>query len=391
MITRYFSISAFILFSGGLFAQGGCANLYPVVSPDGASLYFSSDRHGSNYEIYRSDLDGMTGLMQLTDSPGDKFFPMLSPDGSKVVYQNGGYGPSAEVFIMNSDGSDNTQLTNNGIHDGNPSFSPDGGTIVFDAWDGSDYPEVFTMNLDGTGRTQITNQSGAYWQSAPKFSPAGDKIYFLAGFNADNHIVRMDLDGSNWVDITPPNNFGYAEAFITFNPAGDGLLFFSTEYQGYNNGGDLITTDLDGGNWERLTNSTPGEYFYSGWYHPTNGTIFYTYLPAGGGSEIWRMEDDGSNMVSLNNCFNVGVSEVLDAAALGLYPNPAADLLTVDLTTFDGAVRVEVLDVQGRVLLTERISSRALGTIDVSGLSSGTYLLRAEGTTGLATRRFTKE
>ncbi|MBW6460266.1 MAG: hypothetical protein K0B08_06790 [Bacteroidales bacterium] len=113
--------------------------------------------------------------------------------------------------MMNNDGTNLVQLTNNNVHDGFPNFSPDGNKIIFEAWDDSNYPEVFTMNIDGSGRTQITNVPGAYWQSAPCYNPSGTKIYFSAGFNADNHYVMMDLDGTNWVNITEPNTFGYAE------------------------------------------------------------------------------------------------------------------------------------------------------------------------------------
>lgn len=173
-----------------------CNNLWPAVSPDGQYVYFSSDRHGGNFEIYRCEKNG-NNLIRLTNSSDPKMYPAVSPDGSKITFQSSDYGTSAEIFIMESDGSNPVRLTDNSAYDRTPSFSPDGQKLIFSAWESEEYPEVFTMNIDGTQRTQLTNVSGAYWQYAPRYHPGGTKKYFEAGYNADNHLVMMVPDGSN--------------------------------------------------------------------------------------------------------------------------------------------------------------------------------------------------
>ncbi|PLW97482.1 MAG: hypothetical protein C0593_08515, partial [Marinilabiliales bacterium] len=50
------------------FADDSCNNFWAVVSPDGNYIYFSSTMNGSNYEIYRTDIDGTSNLMRLTYS-----------------------------------------------------------------------------------------------------------------------------------------------------------------------------------------------------------------------------------------------------------------------------------------------------------------------------------
>lgn len=171
-------------------------------------MYFSSNRHGGNYEIYRSAPDGVTDLIRLTFTSVNNYYAKESPDGSKIIWQGGDYGVSAEIMIADVSGINMTSLTNNSVHDGYPNFSPDGQKIIYEGWDGDPYPEIYSMNLDGTNKTQLTQLSGAYWNSAPVYDPTGQYIYFLAGFNADNHIVRMDENGSNLIDITAPNSFG---------------------------------------------------------------------------------------------------------------------------------------------------------------------------------------
>jgi TolB protein len=368
------SLLAFSLAIAAVQAQS-CNNFAPEVSPDGNTLYFSSDRDGEGYEIYRSDLDGISNLQRLTNSAGDDYDPRVSPDGSKIVFQKGAYGSSSEIYIMDSDGSNLTQLTSNSVHDGAPSFSPDGQTIIFTAWDGSPYPEIFTMNIDGSNRTQITNQGGAYWQSEGIFNPAGDKIYFLAGFNADNHIVMMDLDGTNWVDITPPNSFGYAESNVSFSPDGSKIIFYTSENQGYNNGGDLVIADADGSNWTFLTNSTNGEYYYQAVFHPTADELYYTLYVPNEGFEIYRMDTNGENAVLISNCSLLGDDEAVGPNSFNLYPNPASDAVFLRVETPYQA-ELLVFSPTGKLVFEQNLTAGADQiTLEVSHWPVGIYLV----------------
>jgi Tol biopolymer transport system component len=356
-----------------------CNNLWVQVSPDGNMLYFSSDRHGVGYEIYSSELDGISNLQRLTFLPGDNFEAAISPDGSKVVFQNGAYGSAAEIYMMDNDGSNLTQLTSNNVYDGSPSFSPDGETIIFSAWDDTPYPEIFTMNIDGSNRTQITNVGGAYWQSDGLFSPAGNKIYFLAGYNADNHIVMMDLDGSNWMDITPPNSFGISEGHMDFNSDGSKIIFYTSENQGYNNGGDLVIANADGSNWNFLTNSTNGEYHYLAVFHPNDSDIFFTTYNANDGHQLFRMDTNGENVVAISNCSPLNISEERESAQFELYPNPASDELILRLGENNPAL-MQVFNTVGK-LVYEQVIPRTGGLvrIDVADWPAGIYLVKIRG------------
>ena len=67
---------------------------------------------------------------------------------------------------MNSDGSEQTRLTDNNAADGNPSWSPDGEKIAFDTDRDSteenfDNDEIYVMNSDGSGVTRLTNNDAS--------------------------------------------------------------------------------------------------------------------------------------------------------------------------------------------------------------------------------------
>ena len=365
-------------------AQETCNNYWSQISPDGNFIYFHSDRHDGTFGIYKCNIDGSSPIILSYSSQGD-YYPALSPDGTKVVFQRGKYGAAAEIFIMNSDGSNLVQLTTNGVHDGYPNFSPDGKTIVFEAWDDSNYPEVFTMKPDGTGRTQITNKSGAYWQSAPIYNPSGTKIYFSAGYNADNYYVMMDLDGSNWVNITEPNSFGYSEWGLQFNSDGSKIVFHTSEYLGYNNGMDIILADSNGSNWIKLSNTNSGTYYYTPFFHPTNNLIYYSYLVNTSSKwNVYSMELDGSDKIVLTDCAELSLND-FDLPLISIYPNPSSDYINIE---YSGIFTAEIFDLNSKLVAVEESSK-----IDIYDLKPGIYfvLLRNENNKLIKKGKFIKE
>ena len=385
---KFLSFCFIFFIASSVFARGECNNYWSAISPDGNHIYLSTDRHGDGYEIYRVDIDGHSNPMRLTNNPGvNKYYPSVSPDGSLIAFQAGDYNGAAEIYIMNSDGTNLQQLTSNSIYDGYPNFSPDGTKIVFDAWDESHYPEVFTMNIDGTERTQLTDEAGAFWQSAPIYNPAGTKIYFSAGFNADNYYVMMDLDGSNWVNITDPNDFGYSDWGLHFNAAGDKIIFYTMNWTGYQNGSDIVIADADGSNWSRITNSTDGKYYSAPFFHPTNDKIYYTfYWPGGTGKNaIHRMDMDGSNDEQISNCFAVGINENPGKSKWTVYPNPAKDFVTISI---EDSFSYELFDLTGHSMLKSNQQQTS-----ISHLPTGLYLVVIRDENKLVTGRlkFLKE
>jgi len=75
------------------------------------------------------------------------------------------------------------------------------------------------------------------------------------------------------------------------------------------------------------------------------------------------------------------------AHRITLYPDPARDVVTVDLPVELGVVRLDVLDLAGRVVYRPAMGRMPL-RIPVDGLAEGQYILRAIWSDGSATRRF---
>ncbi len=345
-----------------------CNSFSQNISSDGQFIYFSSDRDSSDYEIYKMDTNGYN-VTRLTFFDNPVYFQDVSPDGQKLVFVENGYGPYSEIYIMNTNGDHLKRLTNNNRFDGTPTFSPDGQYIIFSAWDQYDYPEIFVMDTAGNHRRQITNVSGAWWHSAPRYSRDMTKIYFNIGYNADNHLAVMDSNGSNWVDITPPNDFGTTEGGLHLIGDESKVIFHTTEWKGYSNGSDVVEADIDGNNWNRLTNAADDEYFYNPVYHPQSGKIYFSHKYPNKPWQIYKMKPDGSDTVRINSCKlnSTGQRKNPEAQEINIYPNPASNKIYIKN---NNRLFVCLFDQQGRLLKQTRQN-----VIAMQDLPTGIYIL----------------
>ena len=82
----------------------------------------------------------------------DDMNPSWSYDGTKIAFNSGN-----EIYTMNTDGSNQTRLTNNSSVDNNPSWKQST-RIAFTSNRDGNY-EVYVMDVDGSNQTNLTNNS----------------------------------------------------------------------------------------------------------------------------------------------------------------------------------------------------------------------------------------
>jgi len=83
----------------------------PAWSPDGGRIAFMSDRDG-DWNIYVINVDG-SGLVQITDEPGEDGLPAWSPDGDFLAYVST-RGGSWHLRTLRPDGSDDREVVDLG-------------------------------------------------------------------------------------------------------------------------------------------------------------------------------------------------------------------------------------------------------------------------------------
>jgi hypothetical protein len=89
-----------------------------------------------------------------------------------------------------------------------------------------------------------------------------------------------------------------------------------------------------------------------------------------------------------NSCKESAVDEY-NNASMEIYPNPVSAELNIK-TTGEIISRVTIIDVLGQIVYHQALASSAL-SIDVSSFAPGIYVLEAETTSGIMTRKFIRE
>ena len=234
------------------------------------------DNPTGDTEIFSMNPNG-TGLKQLTFNQVADSEPILSPDGQKIAYQSEGGSPSnsdgdGEVYVMSaSDGSGNTNLSNNGadVEDSLPEFSPDSKKISYQSFGAeSSNPEgdgeVYVVNVDGTGKRNLSDNAFGVNEYAPDFSPDGQKIaYGSAGVQTSNPegdyevYVMNALDGSGKQNLTNSGPGVNEAAAPHFSPDGTKIAYTSRGIQPSNPEGDddIYLMYADGTGQKNLSNN----------------------------------------------------------------------------------------------------------------------------------------
>ncbi len=135
---------------------------------------------------------------------------------------------------------------------------------------------------------------------------------------------------------------------------------------------------LSGGNPTGGTFSGPG--VINGIFNPATagvGThvITYTYVDAN------ACTNSTTQNVIVDGC--IGIAENLNAATISMLPNPTSDVLNVTWSAGVEVSTIEIMDVQGRVVMTQAVSGGNTSAVQVADLPAGMYSIRlTEATTG---------
>ena len=146
-----------------------------------------------------------------------------------------------------------TQLTDNGIWDGDPAWSPDGRRIAFASERGGK-KDVYIMRANGDNSFNVTNRSSSNdW--VPSWSPDGMRLAFTtdirSGVLPRQDVYTIGIDGNNIALLTEGAHSP------SWSPDGAKLSFGSR---------DLYVMSADGtGGWTNLTPSLVGNAFNTAW------------------------------------------------------------------------------------------------------------------------------
>lgn len=170
----------------------------PVWSPDGAHLYFLSDRGGS-MNLWRVALDERTGQVLGAPEPVTTPSPYaahisFSRDGTRMAYTNVlsrsnlqrvAFDPEREAVA-----GEPVWITQGSMRIGSPEISPDGEWLVFVATDEANQEDVFVMRADGSERRRLTDD--VHKDRTPRWSADGQQIAFYSDRSGKYEIWSID-------------------------------------------------------------------------------------------------------------------------------------------------------------------------------------------------------
>ncbi|MFN7987592.1 MAG: protein kinase [Thermoanaerobaculia bacterium] len=137
-------------------------DLAPVWSPDGATLFFSSNRKG-HYDLYRKALGGSAEEEALLVSDRDKYAATFTDGGRSLVFTQGGPDPGSELSVLPLEGARKPESWRKSRFNEIPSpLSPDGRWLPYSSEESGRW-EVYVTSFPHAGRKwQVSSDGGAY-------------------------------------------------------------------------------------------------------------------------------------------------------------------------------------------------------------------------------------
>jgi tricorn protease len=174
-------------------------DLYPIFSPDGQSLAFSSNRHGS-YDVFVVSVHGGRPRRLTFDSAND-IVCGWTPDGKNILFASNRateYPPSTDLYLVPVEGGRVKRLGTGEGKDG--SFSPRGDLLAYvrgpgmwyrKGYRGSSNDDIWIASADGSANRRVTNFDGQ--DSSPMWGADGQTLFYVSEFPGKSNIVRQGI------------------------------------------------------------------------------------------------------------------------------------------------------------------------------------------------------
>jgi Tol biopolymer transport system component len=173
---------------------------HPALSPDGKRMAFDSlDPQMANRDVWVLEFARGT-TSRLTSDPATDWFPVWSPDGSHIVFSSNRNGLSSDLYQKAASGAGNDQLL---LKSDNPTFptdwSQDGRFILYQSLDPKTRENIGVLPLEGDRQPFPLLQTEFREQQA-RFSPNGKWFAYTSDESGAPHVYVQSFPptGDKW-------------------------------------------------------------------------------------------------------------------------------------------------------------------------------------------------
>jgi len=213
-------------------------NLYPVWSPDGRTIVFTS---GNPWNLVRTEATGAGVQQRLTQSSNVQHPTDWSRDGRFILYEDSDPKTGLDLWILPMLGERKpVPFLRSVFNETDARFSPDGRWVAFVS-DESGRSQVYVQPFQGSGEKWPISSAGG---SRPRWRRDGKELYYLA---ADNKLMAVAVEvGHSFTASAPAVLFRLDSAWNDYDVAPDGQWILISTY-GVGAGSTPITVVL---NWQ---------------------------------------------------------------------------------------------------------------------------------------------
>jgi Tol biopolymer transport system component len=163
----------------------GLENEFPVWTPDGQRIVYSSQEKGGVFNLWWIRADGAGDAQRLAESKTFQAAGSWRPDGKVLAFFQVNPGTNSHIMTLPIEGNERSgwkpgeprPFVNSAFNEEEPAFSPDGRWLAYQSNE-SGRMEVYVRPFPGSGgKWQISTGGGGYG-GFPKWSRNGNELFY---------------------------------------------------------------------------------------------------------------------------------------------------------------------------------------------------------------------
>jgi Tol biopolymer transport system component len=209
----------------------GESNSYPIWTPDGQRIVYSSQEKGGPVNLWWIRADGAGDAQRLTESKSSQYARSMRADGKVLAFNQ--QNPTYDIMTLPIEGNEKSgwkpgepkPFLSSLFNEQSPAFSPDGRWLAYHSSESGSF-EVYVRPFPGPGGKWLISTGGGV---TPKWSHNGKELFYRTLDNSKIMVVTYTSSGDSFRADKPqlwsPGQFTNRGPTYNFDLHPDGKRF----------------------------------------------------------------------------------------------------------------------------------------------------------------------